>query len=56
VAEQALHDLDDAWIVATEETPIPYSPALEDAHIPDAEAIAAAVRSRAGVGSGAAMR
>ena len=26
VAEAALHDLDDAWIVATDETPIPYSP------------------------------
>src|SRR5207302_6780223 len=26
VAEQGLHDLDDAWIIATEETPIPYSP------------------------------
>src|ERR687892_239823 len=26
VAERALHDLDDAWIVATQETPIPYSP------------------------------
>jgi acetoin:2,6-dichlorophenolindophenol oxidoreductase subunit beta len=50
VAEQALHDLDDAWIVATAETPIPYSPALEDAYIPDTEAILASVRTRAGVG------
>ena len=50
VAEQGLHDLDDAWIVATDETPIPYSPTLEDAYIPDAAAIAASVRSRAGVG------
>jgi pyruvate/2-oxoglutarate/acetoin dehydrogenase E1 component len=50
VAEQGLHDLDDAWIVATDETPIPYSPTLEDAYIPDTESILASVRSRAGVG------
>jgi acetoin:2,6-dichlorophenolindophenol oxidoreductase subunit beta len=50
VAEQGLHDLDDAWIVATDETPIPYSPTLEDAYIPDTAAIVASVRSRAGVG------
>jgi pyruvate/2-oxoglutarate/acetoin dehydrogenase E1 component len=49
VAEAGLHDLDDAWIVATEETPIPYSPTLEDAFIPDTEAILESVRSRAGV-------
>jgi pyruvate/2-oxoglutarate/acetoin dehydrogenase E1 component len=50
VAEQGLHDLDDAWIVATDETPIPYSPTLEDAYLPDTDAILASVRSRAGVG------
>ena len=50
VAERGLHDLDDAWIVATDETPIPYSPTLEDAYIPDTAAILASVRSRAGVG------
>jgi pyruvate/2-oxoglutarate/acetoin dehydrogenase E1 component len=49
VAERGLHDLDDAWIVATAETPVPYSPTLEDAYIPDAEAIASAVRARLGV-------
>jgi pyruvate/2-oxoglutarate/acetoin dehydrogenase E1 component len=49
VAEHGLHDLDDAWIVATADTPVPYSPTLEDAHIPDAEAIASAVRARLGV-------
>jgi pyruvate/2-oxoglutarate/acetoin dehydrogenase E1 component len=49
VAEQALHDLDDAWIVATAETPIPYSPTLEDAFVPDTGAIVASVRARAGV-------
>jgi pyruvate/2-oxoglutarate/acetoin dehydrogenase E1 component len=49
VAEQALHDLDDAWLVATAETPIPYSPTLEDAFVPDTKAIVASVRARAGV-------
>jgi pyruvate/2-oxoglutarate/acetoin dehydrogenase E1 component len=52
VAEQGLHDLDDAWIVATAETPIPYSPTLEDAYVPDTDAILASVRSRAGVAAG----
>jgi pyruvate/2-oxoglutarate/acetoin dehydrogenase E1 component len=46
VAEAALHDLDDAWIVATGETPIPYSPTLEDAFIPSARTIAESVASR----------
>ena len=50
VAEHGLNDLDDAWIVATDETPIPYSPPLEDAYIPNADAIVASVRGRAGVG------
>jgi pyruvate/2-oxoglutarate/acetoin dehydrogenase E1 component len=50
VAEQGLHDLDDVWIIATDETPIPYSPTLEDAFMPDSEAILASVRARAGVG------
>jgi pyruvate/2-oxoglutarate/acetoin dehydrogenase E1 component len=49
VAAEGLHDLDDAWILATDETPIPYSPTLEDAFIPGTEAILASVRSRAGV-------
>ena len=50
VAELGLHDLDDAWILATDETPIPYSPTLEDAYIPDTAAIVSSVGSRAGVG------
>ena len=50
VAERGLHDLDDAWIIATDETPIPYSPTLEDAYMPDTDAIIASVRTRAGVG------
>jgi pyruvate/2-oxoglutarate/acetoin dehydrogenase E1 component len=48
-AEAGLHDLDDAWIVATDETPIPYSPSLEDAFMPDAGAIGRSVRERLGV-------
>ena len=50
VAEQGLHDLDDAWILATDETPVPYSPTLEDAFLPDAAKIAGAVRERLGAG------
>jgi pyruvate/2-oxoglutarate/acetoin dehydrogenase E1 component len=52
VAEAALHDLDDAWIVATDETPIPYSPSLEDAFMPNSSTIADGVRERLGVASG----
>ena len=48
VAAEALHDLDDAWVIATGETPIPYSPPLEDAFMPAAGSIAAAVGERAG--------
>src|SRR3954454_8541632 len=53
VAEQGLHDLDDAWIIATDETPVPYSPALEDAFLPTAETIVESVRGRLDTGSGA---
>jgi pyruvate/2-oxoglutarate/acetoin dehydrogenase E1 component len=49
VAEHGLHDLDDAWLLTTGELPIPYSPTLEDAFIPGVDAIASAVRERAGV-------
>jgi acetoin:2,6-dichlorophenolindophenol oxidoreductase subunit beta len=49
VAEEGLHDLDDAWILATAETPIPYSPTLEDAFLPQADAIADSVAGRLGV-------
>ena len=48
VAERALDDLDDAAVVATDSTPIPYSPTLEDAYLPGPERIAAAVRERLG--------
>jgi pyruvate/2-oxoglutarate/acetoin dehydrogenase E1 component len=50
VAEAALHDLDDAWILATQETPVPYSPVLEDAFLPDAGKIADVVQARLGAG------
>ena len=49
VAAEGLHDLDDAWIVTTEDTPAPYSPTLEDAWLPGPAEIAAAVRARLGV-------
>jgi pyruvate/2-oxoglutarate/acetoin dehydrogenase E1 component len=50
ITERGLHDLDDVWLIATAETPIPYSPTLEDAYVPDTDAIVAGVRERAGVG------
>jgi acetoin:2,6-dichlorophenolindophenol oxidoreductase subunit beta len=49
LAAEGLDELDDAWIVATEDTPAPYSPTLEDAWLPGALEIAAAVRERLGV-------
>ena len=49
VAAEGLHDLDDAWIVTTEDTPAPYSPTLEDAWLPGPAEIAGAVRERLGV-------
>ena len=51
VAAEGLHDLDDAWIVATGDTPAPYSPTLEDAWLPGPAEIARAVRERLGVAS-----
>ena len=50
VAEAGLHDLDDAWILATEETPVPYSPPLEDAFLPDTTKIVESVQARLGAG------
>jgi pyruvate/2-oxoglutarate/acetoin dehydrogenase E1 component len=46
ISERALHDLDDAWIIATDEAPIPYSPPLEDAFLPDTPGIVAEVVGR----------
>jgi len=44
--EQALEHLDDAWRIATPDSPIPYSPPLEDAHLPGADRIASEVEQR----------
>ena len=50
IAEDALHDLDDVWFVDNlGETPIPYSPTLEDAFLPQTQAIIGSVRARLGV-------
>jgi acetoin:2,6-dichlorophenolindophenol oxidoreductase subunit beta len=46
VTEQALGHLDDAWRLATPNTPIPYSPPLEDAFLPGPDRIAEAIRRR----------
>jgi pyruvate/2-oxoglutarate/acetoin dehydrogenase E1 component len=52
VAELALGDLDDVWTLTTPPTPMPYSPTLEDAFLPDAGAIARSVLDRLAVGAG----
>src|SRR5215211_5858418 len=49
LAAEGLEELDDAWIVTTGDTPAPYSPTLEDAWLPAAAEIAAAVRERLGM-------
>jgi acetoin:2,6-dichlorophenolindophenol oxidoreductase subunit beta len=49
VTAEGLEELDDAWIVTTGDTPAPYSPTLEDAWLPAAAEVAAAVRERLGV-------
>jgi acetoin:2,6-dichlorophenolindophenol oxidoreductase subunit beta len=46
VTEVGLGDLDDAWRIATVNGPVPYSPPLEDAHIPDSARIAREVIER----------
>jgi acetoin:2,6-dichlorophenolindophenol oxidoreductase subunit beta len=46
VTEEGLGDLDDAWRIATDNTPIPYSPPLEDAFLPGPARIAAEVLAR----------
>jgi pyruvate/2-oxoglutarate/acetoin dehydrogenase E1 component len=46
VTEEGLGDLDDAWRITTPDSPIPYSPPLEDAHLPGAERIAAEIAQR----------
>ncbi len=46
--ERGLEHLDDAWRIATPDTPIPYSPPLEDAHLPGADRIASEIEQRIG--------
>jgi acetoin:2,6-dichlorophenolindophenol oxidoreductase subunit beta len=46
VTEEGLGDLDDAWRITTANSPIPYSPPLEDAFLPGPERIAAEVLAR----------
>ena len=46
VTEHALGDLDDAWRITTPDSPIPYSPPLEDAFLPGPDRIAGEVLSR----------
>jgi len=44
--EHGLGDLDDAWRITTANSPIPYSPPLEDAFLPDPDRIAREVLER----------
>jgi pyruvate/2-oxoglutarate/acetoin dehydrogenase E1 component len=46
VTERSLGDLDDAWRLTTADLPIPYSPPLEDAFLPSADAIVQSVLAR----------
>ena len=46
VTEDGLGDLDDAWRIATANSPVPYSPPLEDSFLPSAERIASEIRAR----------
>ena len=48
VSERGLGDVDDMWRITTPDTPVPYSPPLEDAHLPGADRIAAEVSRRLG--------
>ena len=50
LAVDALEHLDDAWIVATPDHPVPFSPPLEDAALPGPGRIRDAVRARLGTG------
>jgi acetoin:2,6-dichlorophenolindophenol oxidoreductase subunit beta len=47
VTERGLGDLDDAWRITTADSPIPYSPPLEDAFLPGPERIVREVLARA---------
>ena len=49
VAAEGLSELDDAWVIACPETPIPYSPTLEDAYVPAEGRIVHQVSERLGL-------
>jgi pyruvate/2-oxoglutarate/acetoin dehydrogenase E1 component len=49
VVERALDNLDDCWRLASDDSPLPYSPPLEDAFLPSAEGIVQAIEERAGL-------
>jgi pyruvate/2-oxoglutarate/acetoin dehydrogenase E1 component len=46
VAEEALDTLEDLWSITTPDTPVPFSPALEDAFLPGPGRIAASLLQR----------
>jgi len=46
ITEEGLGHLDDAWRIATPNTPIPYSPPLEDAFLPGADRIVSEILRR----------
>jgi acetoin:2,6-dichlorophenolindophenol oxidoreductase subunit beta len=46
VTEHGLGDLDDAWRITTPDSPIPYSPPLEDAFLPGADRVTHEVIAR----------
>jgi len=49
VTEEALGYLDDAWRLTMPDLPLPYSPPLEKAFLPGADAITDAILTRAGI-------
>jgi acetoin:2,6-dichlorophenolindophenol oxidoreductase subunit beta len=46
VTEEGLGYVDDVWRIATDDTPVPFSPPLEDAFLPDAARIVREIRER----------
>ena len=52
ISQLALDELDDLIVLSTPSIPVPYSPPLEDRFMIDADAIADAIRTRAGIPRG----
>jgi acetoin:2,6-dichlorophenolindophenol oxidoreductase subunit beta len=46
ISEHSLHHVDDLWRITTDDLPIPFSPTLEDAFLPNADSVAAKIRDR----------